>query len=154
MRTRTNLILQSGVVVSFVVLRWTLARGMVFLFWGVLSGGLLVLLVPLLVLAFVVRGRVHLDAVTATMFLATAGLLLTAGLLAGDLVGFKGGPMVSPIFKLAGGKGDDYNGGWGGWPILSDIGWVCGAGYMVALIVTAVRVNRTQRPVTASSGRR
>src|SRR6478609_3685019 len=93
MRTSTNLILQSGVVVSFVALRWALARGIFFLAVGVLSGGLLVLLVPLLVLTLGVRRRVRLDAVTTGMFLTTAGLLLTAGLLAGDAVGFKGSPM-------------------------------------------------------------
>jgi hypothetical protein len=154
MRTSTNLILQSGVVASFVMLRWALAPGLLFRWVGVLSGGLLVLLVPLLVLAFGVRSRIRLDAVTTGMFLTVAGLLLTAGLLAGDWDGFKGSPTISPIFKLVGGKGDfsPYDGGM--WPILSHIGWACLTGYMIALLVTAVQVTRTRRPpVTASSGR-
>jgi hypothetical protein len=151
MRTRTNLILQSGVVVSFVVLRWALAAGLFFRFVGVLSGGLLVLLVPLLVLTFGVRRRVRLDAVTTGMFLTTAGLLLTAGLLAGDAVGFKGSPTISPIYRLTGGRGDEEG---GIFQALSHIGWACLTGYMIALIVTALQVTRTRRrPVAASSGR-
>lgn len=141
MRSRTNLWVQIAAVVLFLGSRST-AMGIVVFVGGVFLGGFVILLYPPIEIALKARRRERLDRVTALMFQGMAVMLVIAGLLAANPVGFRGGSMASPLFRLSG--GDEFYAD-SRWNIASRVGWICLLGYAILCVATMVRLRGTAR---------